>query len=813
MAKLRLLLIGIVIFILPASAARAGLYVSKSADKITARTDAFKVEVRLDNGLLNAWWGDGAPLIRNAFSLWQIVTPDGSKVIASAGDKKRSVVVQNFVDRVGEGKKAEITFPADELGLSFTISYRFYEGKPFFIVLQTVRNVGGGALRIDRAIPLQAEAQRRGGFFPGPDPSMVWALENGYKFMFDFYVRAVKAIDPVVSNWDAAYYDRTTQRTTMIGFLTADRARVGVRSYHDPEGCEKEGSWTAVTSIKAEASYEPSAPLKKNEVFEAERLYVGVSTETAPHPTLERFADAVAEHYRIKPWSKPIPTGWNSWATRYHADISEQIILDNARSAAKNLGPFGMTYFQIDDGWQQMVGDWEPNGRFPNGMKYVADELRTMGFIPGIWIAPFVTHVNSALAREHPNWIMQKNDIMKQVVSKEWLLLDITNPEFKQWLRALFEKIGREWGFGFIKTDYVYYSLFADGYYNPDITTVEAYREAMKIIKQALPPDAFLVEVAVPVVNSIGIADGMRLGLDIKPDWADDEGYLTQGFKPMVRNVARRYWMNRRVWINHPDMFYLGSPEETERWGTRVTLEEARCYATLASLSGEITKIGDSFTGLDSAQIDMLRKIMPVYPGNARPIDLFEHLYPEVWHLPVRTQDLDYDVVGMFNWGRNRSWGVATPEQTETIRVNLADLGLSPTRRYIVSEFWTGEPRGEIEGSLEAVLLPRTVRVFAVHELRNRPQLIGDNRHITQGATDIKWVEWNPVKKTLAGRQKLESDFEYKLMFHVPDDVKFIKAAFEDTGLVLDSEVRGDIVTVRFSDPSASERSWTLFFE
>lgn len=52
--------------------------------------------------------------------------------------------------------------------------------------------------------------------------------------------------------------------------------------------------------------------------------------------------------------------------------------------------------FQIDDGWQKSVGDWDVNtDRFPLGLKAVTEKIRSEGLIPGIWVAPLIVDMST----------------------------------------------------------------------------------------------------------------------------------------------------------------------------------------------------------------------------------------------------------------------------------------------------------------------------------------------------------------------------------------------------------------------------------
>ena len=62
---------------------------------------------------------------------------------------------------------------------------------------------------------------------------------------------------------------------------------------------------------------------------------------------------------------------------------------------------------QIDDGWEELVGDWQPNAKFPSGMRGLADRITDAGFTPGLWLAPFIALPHSRLATERPELLLR----------------------------------------------------------------------------------------------------------------------------------------------------------------------------------------------------------------------------------------------------------------------------------------------------------------------------------------------------------------------------------------------------------------------
>ena len=74
---------------------------------------------------------------------------------------------------------------------------------------------------------------------------------------------------------------------------------------------------------------------------------------------------------------------WCSWYA-YHEDIDEKTL--HADLAGLSGLPFDV--FQIDDGWEVVVGDWEANAKFPEGMAAIAERITEAGLRPGLWLAP-----------------------------------------------------------------------------------------------------------------------------------------------------------------------------------------------------------------------------------------------------------------------------------------------------------------------------------------------------------------------------------------------------------------------------------------
>jgi len=167
---------------------------------------------------------------------------------------------------------------------------------------------------------------------------------------------------------------------------------------------------------------------------------------------------------------------------------------------------------------------------------------------------------------------------------------------------------------------------------------------------------------------------------------------------------------------------------------------------------------------------------MPILPidlfsrGTDMPLwDLFKHTtpeyyihnYPEILDLKVNAQSAAYDVVGLTNWRG----------ETATRELSFADkLGLDPGARYIAFDFWGQKLFGVFKDRMKVEIEPHDTRVFLLHRLLDRPQLMGTSRHIT-GAYSILELSWDASKNSLRGSSQTVLGEAYSLWVYVPQGV------------------------------------------
>lgn len=120
----------------------------------------------------------------------------------------------------------------------------------------------------------------------------------------------------------------------------------------------------------------------------------------------------------------------------------------------------GCEYFCIDAGWYAPgewwdgVGQWEPSSdRFPEGIKYVLDYIRSKGMIPGLWLELEVMGINSPkLAETDDSWFFMRHG--KRVKDRSRYQLDYRNPKVIDHANGVIARLVEQYGVGYIKMDY-----------------------------------------------------------------------------------------------------------------------------------------------------------------------------------------------------------------------------------------------------------------------------------------------------------------------------------------------------------------------
>ena len=275
------------------------------------------------------------------------------------------------------------------------------------------------------------------------------------------------------------------------------------------------------------------------------------------------------------------PRVWCSWYSLYKW-INEHVM----RHALDSLEDLPFDVFQIDDGWQITHGDWEPSRKFHSGMDEMAGRIAATGRMPGIWLAPFMVTKISSIYRDHPDWLLRDEHNRPIPVGITWegvpYALDVSHPAVLEWIDTLIRKV-RGWGYSYLKIDFLYAGAIP-GKRHQDIPREAVYRNAMQVIREAAG-DAYILACGAPIIPSLGLCDGIRVGPDVSPYWLNKalSIWLNNPNDTSTQNAIRtslhRLWMKPIVNID-PDVMFFRSMHNT------LMAHEKQLLLDLGTISG-----------------------------------------------------------------------------------------------------------------------------------------------------------------------------------------------------------------------------------
>ncbi len=269
-------------------------------------------------------------------------------------------------------------------------------------------------------------------------------------------------------------------------------------------------------------------------------------------------------------------SGWTSWYHHY-TKIDEKTVLENLAAFQQRNIPIDL--FQIDDGYQQAVGDWMPNEKFPNGMRSLTDQIHDAGYKAGLWIAPLICEEKSEV-RKNTEWLLkdQKGLPLPIGFSPDWsgkfYALDFGNQQVKNYLRETFRRLLDEWNFDMLKLDFLHAAAIVPP---PHQTRGQVMCEAMQFLRE-IAGDKLLLGCGVPLGSALGQVDYCRIGADVALKWEDNLLKNRLRYRERVstkcslNSTIGRHALNGRFFLNDPDVFILREENNTLTFPQKYTL-------------------------------------------------------------------------------------------------------------------------------------------------------------------------------------------------------------------------------------------------
>lgn len=422
-------------------------------------------------------------------------------------------------------------------------------------------------------------------------------------------------------------------------------------------------------------------PLHPGESVTSDLVFISPCGDIATS-ALPDFARLVMELDGKTPTSADVPVGFCTWYY-YAGRIGSDTIRENMEVLARERERIPVEYIQVDDGWFDRWGEWEPKENFGCDMKRTADEIKSRGFLPGIWVAPFGADRESAVFKEHPEYFVQ----MKCGLPWPTPAFDFSTDGACEYLRALFHKLSHEWGFRYIKMDIISSRLAPGVYADPSFTTVKNFRRALEIIRESVTEDTFLLACTAPLAPAAGLVDGMRVSCDVFERW--------ESLRDVFNSVIKRYYTNGTYYINDADCLLVRTADEEDdecwRLCTR-TDAEIKTYVTAMAASGGALMLSDKMPLLKEHQLSLISKLFPLNTRAAVPLDLMSSFIPGVLDFGVRNGTR---TVALINWGDAE-----------------AEFSVPGSAGMLAFEFWSAEFSGVLHSDLREAIEPHGCRVY-----------------------------------------------------------------------------------------------------
>lgn len=603
--------------------------------------------------------------------------------------------------------------------------------------------------------------------------------------------------------------DRKTGRYLTFGFLTFARQHGVFRLIMEQDVYNLE-------SFRALCEFD-GYRLDPGETVETEQLHINLGD--APAGALARYADLVVAGVRRHPPLRPI-AGWGTW-DYYHARITEDDVLENARWLAARRDELPVEFIQLDHGFQRCEGDWlVTNERFPHGLKWLADEIKKLGFKPAIWLCPFLVDARSAIFREHPDWMIH-NRAGRPVnvagyTNRDVHILDCSRPEAREWVRRLGATVARDTGYAYVKLDGANVQPMAasGALADPKCTKAQAMRLGLQAFREGLGEDVVLLNGCLFGI-SVGIVDAVRVGPDVGARWdasaldkhhGERDNYPGPGFIARgIDAVLNLAVFHNRWWINDPD--YLVVRQKGDH--SELTLEEARTWASVVGLSNGLAMLSDRMASLENERRLLLEAVLPHYGAQratsaapratgmagARTLDFFENEQPTLMDLAVENESERWHVLAIIN--------TRLPKRARDFEVAMERLGLDSAGEYLVFDFWARSFLGAFREKVAVRgLPPHHCRVLGIRLKQAVPQLLGTDLHLTQGGVEIQSAVFDSAARILVIKPACLRK-QGRLYIHVPSGFQAGDAAGRQEGPVLTVPVKldgsGAAIAIKFA--------------
>jgi hypothetical protein len=462
----------------------------------------------------------------------------------------------------------------------------------------------------------------------------------------------------------AAFYDNNTRNGIVVGAVTHDTWKTGVY-YRGANnrldalnvfGGATDGTWSHDVvphgKVSGDTLYSPI-------------VFVGYGPDW--RDLLEEYADAnTAFDYKLD-WTGGVPFGWNSWG-KLQSQISYDKAIAVSDFIAGNLQNHGFAdqpYVNLDSYWDNLSDDQ---------LSAFVAHSGANGQKAGIYWAPFVDWGKSATRTVEGSaytydklWLRDGHGA--PIALDGAYAIDPTHPGAKSRIDYYIDKFKRL-GFAYIKLDFLSHgALESTVRYDPSVQTgIQAYNQGMQYIVNRIAGTMFISESIAPLFP-FKYAHARRVSCDTYG--AAVGGQSTQY---MLNSASYGWWMSGRLYqYNDPDHMVFGGFGANDNMARLIS----------AAIAGTVFLNGDDLTSASGQALAKTYLTNPAINAVARLGRSFRPVEGNTGTNPSELlvlADGASTYLAVFNFA-----GTAI-----TKSIDLGRAGLDPSRRYAVTDLWSG---------------------------------------------------------------------------------------------------------------------------
>lgn len=630
------------------------------------------------------------------------VLEDGAELLSK--DMKRhtdSISIEELEDGFGHGICVRVVNCGEEISL--TQCFCFYEELPYFFC-EAVVGMETAEVSTNYIAPVYA--------CKGDCKTNVLSVRGeDVRFLFtpydnDDFVRY--SADPLLAAKESyevtAVFDNVTRRSLVVGSVTHDTWKTGIKVRQGGIDATVEFSvYGGATSAYTRDSL--SHGFVSGSEVASPKIFLGYFEDY--RDGLETFGRVNAAIAPPLAWDRGIPMGWNSWSAV--ADkVSYVVYTDSSDFVKENLqdnsfSQDGIAYINFDSFWDNLT---------EKELKDAAQHVRDNGQIPGIYMTPFTFWGGSNTAGAVPG--TNNRYSWQDVVLKDangtilpsvdgGVSVDPTHPGTLMNLEYQLNRF-KEWGFAYVKMDFMSHGAREGMFYNKDITTgIQAYNYGMRniheILAEELKNQEFFISLSIAPMFPSQYAHSRRISCDVFGT-IDNTEY-------MLNSLTYGWWMNGTIYpFTDSDHIVLYNSYNHKQ---EILYNEGLSRYISAAIAGTMLLDSDDFRIKEAREraVEMLtcEEINAVAKRGIafRPVE---------WN----TGDVACDIF-VSNDTENGSLYLAVfnfrNNHTKAMRIDLERVGLDPDEEYVMYDLWSDETVMMTDGqeiSLEAAQ-PKLLRI------------------------------------------------------------------------------------------------------